>query len=74
MEKTDPKLNETANGMFEKIDSYMRIVRKTTCDMVPKAITFFVIKELKNYVNDTLLMDFMDLPNDEYVSTSKSNK
>lgn len=68
MEDTDPALDGTVDGIFKKVDSYMRIVRKTTRDMVPKAITLFVINELQNYINDTLLLEFMDLSIEEYVS------
>lgn len=64
----DPRHNRTADIIYEKVDSYMHNVRKTTCDMIPKAITLYVIKEVKNYINDTLIMKFIGLPNDEYVS------
>ncbi|XP_055296155.1 dynamin-like isoform X2 [Sitodiplosis mosellana] len=62
----DPSLNRTVGDIYEKIDSYMRIVKKTTRDMVPKAITLYVVKELQDYINDKILMDFLGLPSDEY--------
>ena len=68
MEEIDPSIKRTVNDIYEKVDSYMRIVRKTTRDMVPKAITLYIIKELQDYINDKILMDFLDLSNDEYVS------
>lgn len=70
-EDLDPSHNQTVDNIYEKIDSYMRIVRKTTCDMIPKAITLYGIKEVQNYINDTLIMKFIGLPNDEYVSILK---
>lgn len=37
------------------VDSYMRIVTKTTRDMVPKAIMMLVINNLKEFINGELL-------------------
>lgn len=54
--------------VFSKKDSYMRIVQKTTRDMVLKAITLFIIKKLQSYINDTLMLELMDHSDDEYVS------
>lgn len=71
MEDINPMLNKTVDDMYQKIDSYMRIVRKTARDMVPKAITFFVINALQDYISDKLMMDFLGLPTDEYVSQIK---
>lgn len=68
MGEIDPSIKRTVNDIYERVDSYMRIVRKTTRDMVPKAITLYIIKELQDYINDKILMDFLDLSNDEYVS------
>lgn len=68
MEDWDPSIKRTVKVIYEKVDSYMRIVRKTTRDMVPKAITLYIIKELQDYINDKILMDFLDHSNDEYVS------
>lgn len=65
----DVKCNENVVAIYEYIESYMRIVRKTTTDMVPKAITLYVIKELQDYIDNNLLVDFISLPNDAYVST-----
>lgn len=48
----------------------MAIVRKTTRDMVPKAITLYVIKELKDYIETQLILNFIGLPHQEYVSST----
>lgn len=37
------------------VDSYMRIVTKTTRDMVPKAIMMLVINNCKDFINGELL-------------------
>lgn len=37
------------------VDSYMRIVTKTTRDMVPKAIMMMVINNVKDFINGELL-------------------
>lgn len=37
------------------VDSYMRIVTKTTRDMVPKAIMMMVINNSKDFINGELL-------------------
>lgn len=37
------------------VDSYMRIVTKTTRDMVPKAIMMLVINNVKDFINGELL-------------------
>lgn len=37
------------------VDSYMRIVTKTTRDMVPKAIMMLIINNVKDFINGELL-------------------
>lgn len=37
------------------VDSYMRIVTKTTRDMVPKAIMMLIINNCKDFINSELL-------------------
>lgn len=37
------------------VDSYMRIVTKTTRDMVPKAIMMLIINNCKDFINGELL-------------------
>lgn len=57
--------------MCKKIDFYItKIVKKNICDMVPKAITLYIINELEKFMDKKLLLDFgFGLTNDEYVST-----
>jgi hypothetical protein len=37
------------------VDSYMKIVTKTTRDMVPKAIMMIIINNCKDFINGELL-------------------
>lgn len=37
------------------VDSYMRIVTKTTRDLVPKSIMFIIINSCKDFINGELL-------------------
>lgn len=37
------------------VDSYMRIVTKTTRDMVPKSIMMLIINNVKDFINGELL-------------------
>lgn len=37
------------------VDSYMKIVTKTTRDMVPKAIMMLVVNNVKDFINGELL-------------------
>lgn len=60
--------DKIVRDISEKIDSYMRIVRKTTRDMVPKAITLYVINELEAFIDRELLALIFTDSNDEYVS------
>lgn len=48
---------EDIEDIFEKIGSYMRIVKKTMCDMVPKAITLFIIRKLQQFIQKDLLSE-----------------
>lgn len=48
---------EDIEDIFEKIVSYMRIVKKTMCDMVPKAITLFIIRKLQQFIQKDLLSE-----------------
>lgn len=65
--QTDPT-SRVVNEVYEKIDSYLAIVRKTTRDMVPKAITLYIIKELKDFIENRLILDFLSLSHAENVS------
>lgn len=67
MTQSDP-LEKDVDDTYEMITSYMRIVKKTMCDMVPKAITLFIIRELEKYINMKLLIDLAGILDDENVS------
>lgn len=54
--------------IHDKVNAYMRIVNKTVRDMIPKAITLLIIRELEKYINTELLMVILNVPNDNYVS------
>lgn len=51
----DPMLERQVETIRNLVDSYMRIVTKTTRDMVPKAIMMLVINNLKDFINSELL-------------------
>ncbi|KAG4069672.1 hypothetical protein HA402_014695 [Bradysia odoriphaga] len=53
---------------YHQITSYMNVVKKTLCDMVPKAITFFIIRKLEHFVETNLLIILLDILNDENLS------
>lgn len=50
--------------------SYMNIVKKTTRDLVPKAITHYIIKQLTSYISNDMISQMMGIPVDDYVSFS----
>lgn len=51
----DPMLERQVETIRNLVDSYMRIVTKTTRDMVPKAIMMLVINNCKDFINGELL-------------------
>lgn len=51
----DPQLERQVETIRNLVDSYMRIVTKTTRDMVPKAIMMMVINNVKDFINGELL-------------------
>lgn len=51
----DPMLERQVETIRNLVDSYMRIVTKTTRDMVPKAIMMMVINNVKDFINGELL-------------------
>lgn len=53
--------------VHKAIDTYMSIVKKTACDMIPKAISLYIINELKNVVNNEMQIKILDKV-DNYVS------
>lgn len=69
MSRLDPFENDV-DDTYEKITSYIRIVKNTMCDMVPKAITNFIIQNLQEYIKKKLLIKLPEISNDERVSHS----
>lgn len=67
LERLDP-LEKDVDDLHGKVTSYMRIVKKTMCDMVPKAITLFTIRELEEFVKFNLLKELTDVIDDKEVS------
>uniref|UniRef100_A0A8D8E749 Dynamin n=4 Tax=Culex pipiens TaxID=7175 RepID=A0A8D8E749_CULPI len=51
----DPQLERQVETIRNLVDSYMRIVTKTTRDMVPKAIMMLIINNSKDFINGELL-------------------
>ncbi|XP_017851998.1 dynamin isoform X4 [Drosophila busckii] len=52
---TDPQLERQVETIRNLVDSYMKIVTKTTRDMVPKAIMMLIINNAKDFINGELL-------------------
>ncbi|KAM7349535.1 dynamin-1 shibire isoform 5-T5 [Cochliomyia hominivorax] len=52
---TDPQLERQVETIRNLVDSYMKIVTKTTRDMVPKAIMMIIINNTKDFINGELL-------------------
>lgn len=65
--KLSPR-EEEVHDISEKIESYLNIVKKTTRDMVPKAVTLYIINELKAFIDTELLALIVNDTNDIYVS------
>lgn len=61
------ELEKYVDRAYDQITSYMRIVKKTMCDMVPKAITLFIIRELQQFIETNLLIILLEILNDEKV-------
>ncbi|ODN03957.1 Dynamin [Orchesella cincta] len=51
----DPQLERQVETIRNLVDSYMRIVTKTTRDLVPKSIMFIIINSAKEFINGELL-------------------
>lgn len=51
----DPQLERQIETIRSLVDSYMKIVTKTTRDMVPKAIMMLIINNTKDFINGELL-------------------
>ncbi|GJQ72967.1 shi [Trypoxylus dichotomus] len=51
----DPQLERQVETIRNLVDSYMRIVTKTTRDLVPKTIMFIIVNSAKNFIKGELL-------------------
>ncbi|KAF5403761.1 Dynamin GTPase [Paragonimus heterotremus] len=54
LEANDPKLERQVEVIRNLVDSYMKIVNKAQCDMVPKVIMYELINQIKSYLNADL--------------------
>ncbi|XP_054729697.1 dynamin isoform X5 [Anastrepha obliqua] len=52
---SDPQLERQVETIRNLVDSYMKIVTKTTRDMVPKSIMMLIINNTKDFINGELL-------------------
>lgn len=46
--------------VLKKVASYMQIAEKTTVHIVPKAITYHVIREVEKFINTDLLVEIVN--------------
>lgn len=51
----DPMLERQVETIRNLVDSYMKIVTKTTRDLVPKTIMHLIINNSKDFINGELL-------------------
>ncbi|XP_049821520.1 dynamin isoform X1 [Aethina tumida] len=51
----DPQLERQVETIRNLVDSYMKIVTKTTRDLVPKTIMYMIINHTKDFINGELL-------------------
>lgn len=51
----DPQLERQVETIRNLVDSYMRIVTKTTRDLVPKCVMMIIINNVKDFINGDLL-------------------
>lgn len=51
----DPQLERQVETIRNLVDSYMRIVTKTTRDLVPKTIMFIIVNSSKHFIKGELL-------------------
>ena len=55
MGSVDPQLERQVETIRNLVDSYMKIVTKTTKDLVPKTIMYLMINDVKQFINAELL-------------------
>lgn len=51
----DPQLERQVETIRNLVDSYMKIVTKTTRDLVPKTVMHMIINNIKDFINGELL-------------------
>ncbi|XP_021963357.1 dynamin isoform X3 [Folsomia candida] len=55
MSSLDPQLERQVETIRNLVDSYMKIVTKTTRDLVPKTVMYLIINSCKDFINGELL-------------------
>lgn len=63
-------MDDPIKDIYRHIDAYIRIVQKTLHDMVPKAITHYIIHDLFKFINEDLFKPIYQSSKEEYVSIS----
>lgn len=70
----DPQLERQVETIRNLVDSYMKIVTKTTRDMVPKAIMMLIINNAKDFINGELLAHLYAQGDQVYTKFNLKNK
>lgn len=65
--RLDP-LESDADDAYDKITSYMRIIKRNICDMFPKAIALFIIQKLQSFIKEDLLIELLEILDGDNVS------
>lgn len=60
-------LHGGVSDIHDKILIYMENVKKNMNDLVPKAITFHLIKKIVNYVNHDVIFNSTNIPFSDFV-------
>lgn len=64
---TEEVIPDVVQATFKYSDSYMKIVTKTIRDMIPKAITLYIVKELDTFIREDLVNKILPHSKDGYV-------
>lgn len=67
-EKSELELHQEVIDMFNKLMLYIEHVKANLNDMVPKAITYSIIKKLVDFISHEVVYHSMALSSDEHVS------
>ena len=73
----DPQLERQVETIRNLVDSYMKIVTKTTRDLVPKTIMYLMINDVKQFINGELLANLYatgDTVSEESIFKRKDQK